>query len=68
MQRVVPSVVADPTGTVQLAIDLSQFPFSGSPTAITPGSTWNLQFWYRDPAGAPTSYNLSDAVHVVFAP
>lgn len=36
------------------------------PTPITPGSTWNFQFVYRDPAAR--GFNLSNAVHVQFAP
>lgn len=37
-----------------------------------PGSSWNFQFWYRNPAaltgGAPSTFNLSDGLHVEFAP
>lgn len=37
-----------------------------------PGESWNFQFWYRNPQalaqGAPTTFNLSDALHVDFAP
>jgi len=33
------------------------------------GSTWNFQWWYRDPAGpGGDGFNLSDAVEVTFAP
>ena len=40
---------------------------------FTPGSTWNFQFWYRNPAGATpagggATFNLSDALRVQFAP
>ncbi|MFT7669548.1 MAG: hypothetical protein ACI8X5_002253 [Planctomycetota bacterium] len=28
------------------------------------GTTWNFQFWYRDPAGGPVGFNLSDALEV----
>jgi hypothetical protein len=32
-----------------------------------PGSAWNVQFWYRNPAAGGTGFNLSDALHVDFA-
>lgn len=41
--------------------------------AFAPGSTWNFQFWYRNPAGATpagggATFNLSDGLRVQFAP
>ena len=33
-----------------------------------PGSSWNFQFWYRNPLGGGSGFNLSDALHVDFAP
>jgi hypothetical protein len=68
VQRILPPVFADASGTVALPLDLTQFPFSGSPQSILPGSTWNFQYWYRDPAGSQSTYNFSDACHLVFAP
>jgi hypothetical protein len=32
-----------------------------------PGTSWNFQFWYRNPAGGGAGFNLSDALHVDFA-
>jgi hypothetical protein len=44
--------------------DLTNLPPNGD---ITPGSTWNFQYWYRDPQGPlGTSFNLTDAVSVLF--
>jgi hypothetical protein len=34
---------------------------------ITPGSSWNFQFWYRNPSSPGLTFNLSDALHVDFA-
>jgi len=34
--------------------------------AITPGSTWNLQAWFRDPPAGGAQFDLSDAVEVTF--
>ena len=36
--------------------------------AITAGSVWNFQAWFRDPAGGGASYNLSDGYQVTFEP
>ena len=35
---------------------------------ITAGSTWNFQFWYRDPAAGGADFNLSDGLEVTFCP
>ena len=35
--------------------------------AITAGSTWNFQLWYRDPAAGGAGSNLSNGLQVVFA-
>jgi len=29
-----------------------------------PGSTWSFQFLYRDPAGGPAGFNLTNAVEL----
>ncbi|TDJ68499.1 MAG: hypothetical protein E2O39_13155 [Planctomycetota bacterium] len=37
-------------------------------TQITPGSTWNFQAWFRDPAAGGAFFDLSDGLSVLFAP
>jgi hypothetical protein len=68
LQRILPPQVSSAAGTAHLRVDLSQDPFVEGAYAITPGSTWSFQYWYRDRGAAPATSNLSDAVHVVFAP
>ena len=50
-------------GQVTYPIDLTMPP---QPMAqVTTGSTWNFQFWYRDPTVGAT-YNYSEAISVTF--
>lgn len=39
---------------------------------FTPSSTWNFQFWYRNPQafnqGAPSTVNLTNGLKITFAP
>ena len=34
----------------------------------TPLSTWNFQFWYRDPLGGPAGFNFSAGLEVTSCP
>lgn len=64
-RRIVPAVTTDNTGHahMQLDFDLSYGDL------VTPGSPGqNYQFWYRDPAGGPAAFNLSDALRVEHTP
>ena len=55
-----------PLGFATSPIDNTEAPHNGQ---IDPGSTWNFQFWYRDPSGpGGNGFNLSDAIEVSFAP
>lgn len=40
---------------------------AGALQMFQPGSSWNFQFWYRDPNAGGTRFNLSDGLHVEFA-
>jgi len=61
-----PPLLVDGMGDITRAVDFSQPPADAGSGQITGGSTWNFQFWYRDPVGA--GFNLSDALNVVFCP
>lgn len=57
-----------PTVTVQAA-GLAQYHVDFMASAITAGSTWYFQFWYRDPAGgAGAQHNTSDSLRATFTP
>lgn len=60
-----PVIQTDAFGDAQLHLDFTTLPPGG---AITPNSTWNFQFWYRDPPGGGATFNLSDGLSVTFCP
>jgi len=63
LHRLPPAIVTGGTfGMVARDLDLTNEP------AITPNSTINFQFWYRDTSGGPIGFNLTDALSVTFLP
>ena len=62
LQRLTPVTATGQVATTTLD-------FSSPPTAagqIGAGSSWNFQFWYRDPAGGGSFANLSNGITVHF--
>ncbi|MEZ6014581.1 MAG: matrixin family metalloprotease [Planctomycetota bacterium] len=57
-----PPVQADFFGQAFYSYDLTAPPVTVA--AITPGSTWNFSFWFRQTS--PAGYNFSDAISVPF--
>jgi len=68
LYRLQPPVVTGPLGDAVRSVDFTQPPANAGSGAISPGSTWNFQFWYRDPAGGPGGFNLSNGVSTLFCP
>ncbi|MCB9916223.1 MAG: VCBS repeat-containing protein [Planctomycetes bacterium] len=66
--RLQPAVLSDAAGHVSRHLDFTQIPASSGPGQITSLSTWDFQYWYRDPNGTPTSFNFSSALEVTFTP
>ena len=61
-----PVVFTDSFGDTSYSIDLNS---TTLPTGtIAEGDTWNFQFWYRDPPGTLSTFNLSNALSVPFCP
>jgi hypothetical protein len=61
-----PVVFTDSFGDTSYSVDLNS---TTLPTGtIAEGDTWNFQFWYRDPPGTLSTFNLSDALSVPFCP
>ena len=55
-------------GDVERRLDFTQAPWNAGPAALRAGSTWNAQFWYRNPAAGGAGFNLSDALSTTFCP
>jgi hypothetical protein len=60
--RRLPVQQTDFFGDVSYTLDFT----SGVGADITADSTWNFQFWYRDPAAGQPGFNLSDGLEVLF--
>ena len=61
-----PVVQTDAQGVAQHALDLENPPQPEG--EIEPGSTWNFQFWFRDPPAGGAGFDLSDGLTVPFCP
>ena len=68
MFRLQPLVTADGTGSASRLLDFTVPPMSTGAGQVLPFSTWNFQFWYRDPDGGAPGFNLSDGLSVTFCP
>jgi predicted carbohydrate-binding protein with CBM5 and CBM33 domain len=64
LTRLTAPIISDASGTLNLGVDYSG-PGGGG---LTPGATRHLQAWYRDVAGGPAGFNLSDGLSVMFTP
>ena len=56
--------MANSIGIAILPIDFTQPPVGSGAGQWVPGETWNVQTWYRDPAGGGAQFNLSDGLEV----
>lgn len=66
--RFTPPVLGDLFGDASYAVDLTTAPANAGAGRIDPFSTWNFQFWYRDPAAGGAGFNLSNALQLHFCP
>ena len=66
--RLNPPAVTDGLGNLNRIMNFPDPPTGWGPGEITPGSTWNFQFWFRDPSGGPAGFNFSDGLEVTFCP
>ena len=67
--RLQPVVQTDVFGGASRDLSFVNPPAGSGPGQIDPGSTWNFQFWFRDPMGpGGTGFNLSDGLSANFCP
>jgi len=62
--RRLPVLQSDFFGDASYTLDFTSAPESD----LTADSTWNFQFWYRDPSAGTPGFNLSNGLEVVFCP
>ncbi len=60
-----PVVWSDGTGSSSYDPDLTNLPPGGQ---IDPGSTWNFQYWFRDPVAGGANFDFTDAIEIHFCP
>jgi len=65
VDRIQPFATTDSTGSIVRPLDFD-LPYGSAITSGPPGV--NFQYWFRDPAGGPSGFNLSDGLHVEFQP
>jgi hypothetical protein len=68
VQRIQPLVITNQSGAAVLPVDFTSPAFSSGAFAVAPFSTWNFQFWYRDPQGGPSGFNFSNGLEATFCP
>jgi hypothetical protein len=60
-----PLVQSDTFGIAFYQVDNTAAPAVGK---IIPNSTWNWQFWFRDPMGGGSSFDTSNGLSVLYCP
>jgi len=66
--RMPPVAFTDIFGDAVRAVDNTQPPMDSGAGAWTPGSTWYIQYWFRDNAAGGAGFNLSDGLCVTLCP
>ena len=64
--RLNPPELSNHSGISTRVLDLNQPPASSGNGQIVAGSTWNFQYWYRDPNAGGAGFNLTDALSIAF--
>ncbi len=66
--RLNPPVHISGGGNASYDVDYTRPPMTSGAGRVDVGSTWNFQFWFRDPAGGGAGFDTSDALSVTFCP
>jgi len=62
--RIFPFVNADAFGNMNATLDIT----NPAHSQVAAGATLNFQGWFRDTAGGPAGFNLSDGLAIIFTP
>jgi hypothetical protein len=62
------TTTTDGFGDAMFPVDFTHHPVDSGPGAITIGSTWRFQFWFRDPPAGGGLSNLTDGLLVSICP
>jgi len=62
--RVAPPIFFNSLGTASKQLNMS----ANALASIQPADTRYFQLWYRDPAGGPFGYNMSNGLEITFCP
>jgi len=62
--RMPPVAITDLFGSTQKLVDFTSPPAN----ALTAGTDWNFQYWYRDTMAGMSGFNTSDGLKVTFCP
>ncbi len=54
------------SGQCSRTVDYLRPPMDSGDGQITVASTWNFQFWFRDPAGGGAGFDTSDGLSILF--
>ncbi len=60
--RLNPPALTDAMGEISRDVDFNAAPMSAGAGLVVPGSRWNFQFWFRDPAAGGATFNLTDGL------
>ena len=66
IQRLLMPIQIDAAGTAALSVDITEPSIALGPNPIESGSTYSLQFWFRDNAAGGAGFNTSDAIEAFF--
>jgi hypothetical protein len=66
--RLNPPLLSDSAGAAERPIDFTSGPVDAGPGAWAAGSTWYVQYWFRDPAAGGAAFDLSDALEIQLTP
>ena len=68
MVRLWPPTFSDSSGTNSRSLDNTDPAIATSPNPVVDGATLYFQYWFRDPDGGGSGFNLSNGLEVTFGP